>query len=53
MFECIGLCVHFHDLLYASITAKAMQHELLSVSFWVRTKCLDVFGKAFLTFLNH
>jgi len=46
------MCV-LHDLLYASIPANAMLHQLLSVSFWVITKCLNSFGEALLASLKH
>jgi len=45
-------CAFLHGLLHATITAKATLHKLLSISFWVRTECLNVCGEAFLTFFN-
>ena len=37
--QCTG--AYLHGLLYASIAANALLHQLLSVSFCVRTKCLN------------
>jgi len=51
--QCRPIWVYLHGLLYASIAANAMLHQLPSVFVWVRTNCLNNFREAFFTFMNH
>jgi len=46
---CLGI---LHGLLHTSIAAKAMLHQFRSISFRVRSECLNTVGEAFPVFSN-